>query len=147
MRDAFLCQRTKKRILALWQLHSLLAAFRLSVLKSGTIDLPLNPLLRQYVAQLATQAGLLPTLVKKLFPINVRYGIDVRYVAAFLSDQENFIELAPSGERYLGYKIACSAALTRHLLEALSARTTLLLQDLAYRLLLVGTGSTSLAAA
>lgn len=43
--------------------------------------------------------------------------------------------------------MAFSAALTRHLWQALNARTTLLFNDLAYRLLRVGTGSTPCASA
>lgn len=54
---------------------------------------------RRYVAQLASQAGLMPALVRKLFQVDVRYGIDVRYFAALLSDPKYIIKFALNGER------------------------------------------------
>lgn len=98
-----------------------MAALRLSISESKTIELAFNLFVSRYLAQLATQACLLLVLVLKLFLVNVPYDNNARYVAALLNDTEHLFELAPNGERYFAYEIAFTAALTCHLSNALSA--------------------------
>lgn len=72
----------------------MLAALKISISESSTIDLALNLLVHRYVAKLASQAGLGPALVQKLFLIYLRYGIDIRDIAALFSGPEHLIEFA-----------------------------------------------------
>lgn len=137
----------KKGIIAGWQLDSMLAALRLSLAVLAVIDLAFHQLVRRYVQQLAIDSGVPRNLAVQLFPANLTYGIDIRYLATLLSPSEHeVIELYPGMFRNLAHEMAFTAAVMRQLCRQLEAYAVFFFGDQAYCLLRCEMGVTKAAA-
>lgn len=100
------------------QLDSLLTALQLSVAEYSTIDLAFNPVVRRYVAQLAQAAGYEEALIARMFPLDVRYKMYIRYLAVLLFSDQFLFELHPTSKHDPAHEMIFTAALTQTLSTA-----------------------------
>lgn len=89
MQAKLFLNRCNNSITVGWQFGTLLPAFRLLIPELAVIDLAFYSLFRLYAQSLAIDFDVLRQLALQLYPKDVKYGIDVRYLRICLSLKEH----------------------------------------------------------
>lgn len=115
---------------------------QLSIAKYSTVDLAFSSIVPSYVIQLVRAGEYEELFIARMFPLDVRYNIDIWYLTVLLLIVQHLLVLHPGSKRDLPQEIIFTAALIRTLWLQLIACITFMCGDKTYWILLCGSGAT-----